>query len=74
MGVNIKAHKSSVVTCAIDPTSLFVLSGSTDLRIYVSSCYLPEVDDQFLNDTTKPLAQNLAKSYMNLQLIVGLIQ
>ena len=61
MGVNIKAHKSSVVTCAIDPTSLFVLSGSTDLRIYVSSCYLPEVDDQFLNDTTKPLAQEFGQ-------------
>ena len=57
MGRNIKAHKSSVVTCEIDPTSLFVISGSTDLRIYVSSCYLPEVDDQFLDDQTKPLAQ-----------------
>ena len=61
MGVNIKAHKSSVVTCEIDPTSLFVLSGSTDLRIYVSSCYLPEVDDQFLNDSTKPLAQKFGQ-------------
>lgn len=57
MGRNIKAHKSSVVTCEIDPTSLFVISGSTDLRIYVSSCYLPEVDGQFLDDQTKPLAQ-----------------
>ena len=57
MGINIKAHKSSVVTCEIDPTSLFVLSGSTDLRIYVSSCYIPEVDDQFLTEQTKPLAQ-----------------
>ena len=61
MGVNIKAHKSSVVTCEIDPTSLFVLSGSTDLRIYVSSCYLPKVDDQFLNDSTKPLAQKFGQ-------------
>ena len=61
MGVNIKAHKSSVVTCEIDPTSLFVLSGSTDLRIYVSSCYLPEVDNQFLNDSTKPLAQEFGQ-------------
>ena len=61
MGVNSKAHKSSVVTCEIDPTSLFVLSGSTDLRIYVSSCYLPEVDDQFLNDSTKPLAQKFGQ-------------
>ena len=57
MGKNIKAHKSSVVTCEIDPSSLFVLSGSTDLRIYVSTCYLPEIDDQFLNEQTKPLVQ-----------------
>ena len=61
MGINIKAHKSSVVTCEIDPTSLFVLSGSTDLRIYVSSCYIPEVDDQFLTDETRPLAQKFGQ-------------
>ena len=61
MGKNIKAHKSSVVTCEIDPSSLFVLSGSTDLRIYVSSCYLPEIDDQFLNEQTKPLAQGFGQ-------------
>ena len=62
MGINIKAHKSSVVTCSIDPTSLFVLSGSTDLRIYVSSCYIPEVDAQFLTEETKPLAQNFGQT------------
>ena len=57
MGINIKAHKSSVVTCEIDPTSLYVLSGSTDLRIYISSCYLPEIDDAFLTDEEKKLAK-----------------
>ena len=61
MGMNIKGHKSSVVTCEIDPTSLFVLSGSTDLRIYVSSCYIPEVDDQFLDEQTKPLAKKFGE-------------
>jgi actin related protein 2/3 complex subunit 1A/1B len=58
MGINIKVHKSSVVSCEIDPTSLYVISGSTDLRVYVSSCYLPEIDDEFLNDQTRPLAQD----------------
>ena len=62
MGMNIKVHKSSVVTCSIDSTSLFVLSGSTDLRVYVSSCYIPEVDDQFLTDETKPLAQKFGQT------------
>ena len=57
MGRNIKVHKSSVVCCEIDPTSLFVISGSTDLRVYVSSCYIPSVDDNHLTDVTKPLAQ-----------------
>ena len=54
---NIKAHKSSVVRCEIDPTSLFVISGSTDLRVYISSCYISDIDDKHLTDITKPLAQ-----------------
>ena len=57
MARNIKVHKSSVVCCEIDPTSLFVISGSTDLRVYVSSCYIDFIDDKHLNDQTKPLAQ-----------------
>ena len=57
MLMNIKAHKSSVCCCEIDPTSLFVISGSTDMRVYVSSCYYPEVDDKKLTNETKPLAQ-----------------
>lgn len=55
--INIKGHKSSVCCCEIDPTSLFVISGSTDMRVNVSSCYLPDVDDKNLTDATKPLAQ-----------------
>lgn len=55
MARNIKGHKSSVTSCVIDPTSLFVLSGSTDLRIYMHSCYLPEVDDKHLNDVTSQM-------------------
>ena len=57
MGVNIKVHKSSVVTCEIDPTSLFVISGSTDLRIFVTSCYKPEIDDKFITEDMRPLAK-----------------
>ena len=57
MGVSIKGHKSSVVTCEIDPTSLYVISGSTDLRVHVSSCYLPEIDDRFLSEEQKASAQ-----------------
>ena len=60
-GKNIKAHKSSVVACEIDPTSLFVLSGSTDLRVYISSCYIPEVDDQYLTEETKPFARDFGQ-------------
>ena len=61
MARNIRAHRSSVVTCEIDPTSLFVLSGSTDMKIRVSSCYIPEIDDEFLNDETKPLARKFGE-------------
>lgn len=55
----IKVHKSSVVCAKIDPSSLFIISGSTDLKVYVTSCYEPSVDDQFLTKETKPLAQEL---------------
>ena len=57
MCVNIKAHKSSVVTCEIDPTSLYVISGSTDLRVFISSCYKPQIDNKFLTDEQKALAR-----------------
>ena len=53
MGKNIKVHKSSIVCCENDLTSLFVLSGSTALRVFVSSCYIPSVDDAHLDDQTK---------------------
>ena len=42
-----------MVACEIDPSSLYVISGSTDLRVYVSSCYLPKIDDQFLTEEQK---------------------
>jgi surface protein len=67
-GRNIKMHKIGVVCCAIDPTSLFVLSGSTDLRVYVCSCYIPEVDDRYLNSTTKCLAQEFGKAIYEFRL------
>lgn len=52
-GRNIKGHKSSVVCARIDPSSLFVISGSTDMKIMVTSCYDPLVDDQYLGDMDK---------------------
>ena len=67
---NIKGHKSSVVCCEIDPTSLFVISGSTDLRVYISSCYLPEVDDSHLTDENL-WPKVLILLFMNSVLIVG---
>ena len=57
MGVNIKTHYSSVVTCEIDPTSLYAISGSTDMRVFISSCYLPDIDDAFLTDEQKAFAK-----------------
>ncbi len=57
MTKNIEAHKSSVVCCEMDPTSLLVISGSTDFKVYISSCYLPKIDDFHLSEQTKSLAQ-----------------
>ena len=57
MDVIIKGHKSSIVTCEINSTSLYVISGSADLRVHVSSCYKPEIDVPFLSDEQKTSAQ-----------------
>lgn len=46
---SIKHHKASVMTARIDPTSLFVISGSVDNKIYITSCYIPLVDDERLD-------------------------
>ena len=51
-------HKSSVIFFVIDPTSLFILSGSTVLHVCVTSCYLPEVDDNNLDDKARALKQD----------------
>lgn len=47
-GRQIKGHKSSVVSARIDPSSLYVVVGSTDMKVEVSSCYLPDIDDPHL--------------------------
>jgi len=57
MTKNIEVHKSSVVCCEIDPTSLLVISVSTDFKVYISSCYLPKIDDIHLTEKTKYLVQ-----------------
>ena len=55
---NIKAHKSSVVACEIDPSSLYIISGSTDLKVCISSCYIPEIDDKYLTEENKHLTKD----------------
>lgn len=48
-----KGHKSSIVSCKIDANSLFLLSGSTDCRVLIFSCYKAEIDDNFINEKNK---------------------
>jgi hypothetical protein len=40
-------HKSAVTSARLDKSGLFMISGSTDLRAYITSAYLPSVDDKF---------------------------
>ena len=55
----IRNHKrTSVVCAAIDPTSLFVISGATDMKVYITSCYISEIDDKHLTEETKLLTQD----------------
>lgn len=45
---SIKHHKSSVTSARIDSSSLFVISGSIDNSIYITSCYIKLIDDALL--------------------------
>ena len=45
-GEEIKYHKSAVTCIDFDPTGMFVISGSTDLKIAIHSSYVKEIDTQ----------------------------
>jgi actin related protein 2/3 complex subunit 1A/1B len=76
-----KEHRSSVTTVRFDSTGLFILSGSTDLRAYITSAYIPEVDDKFTYDNLPfpmvikliILRKTLEKLFINYQQTAGLI-
>jgi len=42
---NMKEHKSSVVSVCLDESGLFVISGSLDLKVIISSAYIDKIDD-----------------------------
>jgi hypothetical protein len=48
--MQMKEHKSSVTCARFDASGLFILSGSTDLKAYISSSYVPGLDDKYLNE------------------------
>jgi actin related protein 2/3 complex subunit 1A/1B len=62
-----KEHKSSVTCARFDASGLFILSGSTDLKAYISSSYMPEIDDMYLNEP-KPF-ELVGKKYFNINII-----
>jgi len=62
---SIKEHNSSVTCARFDSTGLFVLSGSTDLKSYIFSAYLPEVDGDISKYKLPPL------EIVNFDLILG---
>lgn len=47
---SMKEHKSSVTCARFDASGLFILSGSTDLKAYISSSYIQEIDDKYTYD------------------------
>jgi WD40 repeat protein len=44
--ISMKEHKSSVVCVQFDRSGFFLASGSTDLRVYITSSYIDPVDAQ----------------------------
>ena len=57
-GKNIKCHKSSVTCAKISHNNLFVISGSIDMKVYISSCYIKDIDEQFITNDMKNLIKN----------------
>ena len=48
----ISNHKKTSVICAkIDPSSLYVLSGATDMKVIVSNCYMKDIDDNYVTES-----------------------
>lgn len=43
-GEEIRIHKSAVTCATFDPSGTFVISGSTDLKIEITSSYLKDID------------------------------
>ena len=58
IGKNIKCHKSSVTCAKISPNNLFVISGSIDMKVYISSCYIKDIDEQFITNDIKNLIKD----------------
>ena len=58
IGKNIKCHKSSVTCAKISTNNLFVISGSIDMKVYISSCYIKDVDEQFITNDMKNLIKD----------------
>ncbi len=42
---SMKDHKSSVVCVRLDSSGLFMISGSLDLKVIISSAYIDKIDD-----------------------------
>ena len=55
---NIKCHKSSVTCAKISPNNLFVISGSIDMKVYISSCYIKDIDEQYVSNENKNLIKD----------------
>jgi hypothetical protein len=51
---SMKDHKSSVTCAKFDNSGLFILSGSTDKKAYISSSYIASVDDQYSYEGNLP--------------------
>ena len=45
---NMKDHKSSVVSARLDSSGLFMISGSIDLQVIISSAFIEGIDDEIL--------------------------
>ena len=48
------AHKSSVNSVSLDNSGLFMISGGCDMKAYITSAYIPQIDDEIKFEDNLP--------------------
>lgn len=64
-----KFHKSAVTCCSFDPSGTYIISGSTDLKVYIISTFDDKIDN---TEIKSEFAENTRVSFFIITLNLGI--